>query len=311
VAEERTQAARVEAEGGSIGIVRWVERVEDLVPVLAAPVGFSATVYARFARHRGSVLAGGLAYFALLSLVPSLLSLGAVVAFFSNPADFADDVREILAERPDALDTLSPLLDGVSALSETSLGSLGIAGLISLAVSLYAASRFVYVGRQVLDITLEQEPQPPSLLSRGVAILVTLGTQVAIVLGVLALAFIPRMLEVLGEHSSLAALLPITRIPVLLLVVYLLLTASLRFATSARREVRWVNLGAAVGTAAILFGTLGLSKFLTYSATYSQIVALLGGAIALQLWLYIVSIAIVGSAEIEGVRCGFQRRDTA
>jgi membrane protein len=296
-------------EGGSVGIVRWVERVEHFAPIVAAPVGFGATVYARFARHRGSVLAGGLAYFALLSLVPSLLSLGALVAFFYNPADFVSDVRHLLADRTEALATMKPFLDGIGALSDTSVASLGVAGLVSVWVSLYAASRFVYVGRQVLDITLEQEPRPPSLWSRAIAVLITLATQVGIVLGVLILTLLPRVFALLGEHSSVAAILPATRIPLLLIVVYLLLTASMRFGTSARGSVSWLNLGAAIGTAAILIGTFGLSKFLTYSATYSQIVALLGGAIALQLWLYIVGTVIVGSAEIEGVRCGFQRRD--
>ena len=45
------------------------------------------------------------------------------------------------------------------------------------------------------------------------------------------------------------------------------------------------------------------------SVTYSQVVAVLGGVIALELWLYVIGVAIVISAEIEGVRHGFRRRD--
>ena len=47
------------------------------------------------------------------------------------------------------------------------------------------------------------------------------------------------------------------------------------------------------------------------SSTYSQIVAVLGGVIALEIWLYLIGLAIVGSAEIEGMRLGFRRRDRA
>ena len=41
-------------------------------PRVAGSVGFWVAVYGRFARHRGTVLAGGLAFFALLSLVPAV-----------------------------------------------------------------------------------------------------------------------------------------------------------------------------------------------------------------------------------------------
>jgi hypothetical protein len=72
-------ADRVREEGGSPSLVLWTGRIDQHVPTAGDRVGFWAAVYARFARHRGSVLAGGLAFFALLSLVPAFLSLGAVV----------------------------------------------------------------------------------------------------------------------------------------------------------------------------------------------------------------------------------------
>ena len=40
------------------------------------------------------------------------------------------------------------------------------------------------------------------------------------------------------------------------------------------------------------------------SVTYSQIIAVLGSVIALELWLYLVGLAIVLSAEIEALRLG-------
>ena len=99
------------------------------------------------------------------------------------------------------------------------------------------------------------------------------------------------------------------RLPLAILVVYLMLTAAMRFGIRARRAVRWLNLGAALGTLLIVLGTVGLGWYLSVSSTYSQIVAVLGGVIALEIWLYLLGLAIVGSAEIEGMRLGFRRRD--
>ena len=53
--------------------MHWTGRIDQHAPAAGDHVGFWAAVYARFARHRGSVLAGGLAFFALLSLVRRLM----------------------------------------------------------------------------------------------------------------------------------------------------------------------------------------------------------------------------------------------
>ncbi len=302
-------ADRVREEGGSPALVRWTERIDDHVPEAGDHVGFWVSVYARFARHRGSVLAGGLAFFALLSLVPAVLSLGAVVAMFFDPAQFVTSVEDALSVNPELLAALQPFLDQIAALSPTGPGSLGIAGFVGFALSLYAASRFVYVGRQVLDIAFELEPQHPSMLGRAIAVLITLVAEVLLIALVLALTLIPRVLDALSIGESVSASLRLVRLPLAILVVYLMLTAAMRYGIRARRAVRWLNLGAALGTLLIVLGTVGLGWYLSVSSTYSQIVAVLGGVIALEIWLYLIGLAIVGSAEIEGMRLGFRRRD--
>ncbi len=302
-------AERVREEGGSPSLALWTGRIDEHVPAAGDHVGFWAAVYARFARHRGSVLAGGLAFFALLSLVPAFLSLGAVVAMFLDPAQFVASAEEAFATNPEFLAVLQPFLDQIEALTPTAPGSVGLAGIVGFLLSLYAASRFVYVGRQVLDIAFELEPQHPSIMSRAIAVLITLVVEVVIIVGVLTLTFVPRFLDALGVGDTISQSLRYGRVPLALAVVYLLLTAAMRYGIRARRAVRWLNVGAALGTLLIALGTVGLGWYLSVSTTYSQIVAVLGGVIALEIWLYLIGLAIVGAAEIEGMRLGFRRRD--
>ncbi len=299
-------ADRVREEGGSPALVHLAERLEG--PAGEA-LGFWIAVYARFARHRGSVLAGGLAFFALLSIVPAVLSMGAVVAMFLDPAQFVASVEETFSDSPELLDALQPVLDQIAALAPTAPGTLGLAGGVGFLLALYAASKFLYVGRQVLDVAFELEPQHPSLLGRGAAVLLTLVAEVLIIIGVLALALVPRVVEALRFGDLISRNVQVGRGPAMVLVVYLLLTAAMRFGIRARRAVRWLNLGAALGTLLIVLGTFGLGWYLSASTTYSQIVAVLGGVIALEIWLYLIGLAIVGAAEIEGMRLGFRRRD--
>ena len=142
--------------------------------------------------------------------------------------------------------------------------------------------------------------------------LVTLTVEVVIIVGVLALTLVPRVLDALGvgdvvEHRRCATDASRSRS----CVVYLLLTAAMRFGIRARRAVRLAEPGGRTGHLLIVAGHVGLGWYLSVSTTYSQIVAVLGGVIALEIWLYLIGLAIVGSAEIEGMRLGFRRRDLA
>lgn len=306
---EPTAVERVRAEGGSAALAKWVGRIERRLPAIAPAVGFWASVYARFARHRGPVLSGGLAFFALLSLVPALLSLGALAALLLGSAEFSEDLETVLGRDGEIIGWLRPVLAGALDTSATDLRSLGIAGLVGLGVTLYAASRFVYVTRQVLDVALEQDPEPPSFLWRALSLAITLLVQVAIVLGIAALAVVPRVLNLLGLENVYLGVVQTLQIPIVMGLAYVLLTVTMRFGTRAKRVVPWANLGALIGTLMAAVGTVGLGWYLSVSVTFSQTVATLGSVIALELWLFVLSTAIVVSAEIEGIRTGFVRRD--
>lgn len=304
-----TQAERVRGEGGSAALVKWMRRVEAHLPGLAPTVGFWAAVYARFARHRGPVLAGGLAFFALLSLVPAVVSLAALATLLLGTSEFIADLEAILGQEGEVVGWMRALLSGAVEVSATDLRTLGVAGLVSLGVSLYAASRFVYVARLVLDISFEQEPEPPSVLWRVMAVVLTLAVQVAIVLLVAVLAVVPRLLDRLGLEFVYLTVVQVAQLPVVVALVYFLLTVGMRYSTRARPAVGWANVGALVGTLIIALGTAGLGWYLSVSVTLSQLLATLGGVIALELWLFVVSTGVVVSAEIEGLRQGFGRRD--
>ena len=179
-------------------------------PVVGRYAAFCVAVYGRYSRHRGAVLAGGLAFFGMLSLVPSVLTLGALVALLIDPTEFLADMRQALLDHPEAAEALTPIVNELTTIS-TAASSLGMAGLIGLAgmlglgFSLYAASRFVYVGRQVLDIAFEVEPRPPSLLARGISILITIIFQLGVLVGLAALSVVPRVLERLGLAAVYAS----------------------------------------------------------------------------------------------------------
>jgi membrane protein len=299
-----------QAEGASSSLVRVSRSVAARMPRFGGLIAFGSAVYGRYGRHRGAVLAGGLAFFGLLSLVPSIVSLGALLAVVVDPAALSAQIQAWLGEHHDVYQALDPLLRQWDDLTRSEVSSIGVAGLIALGISLFAASRWVYVARQVLDITFDVTPRPPTFLARGASILITLAVQVVLVA---LLAVVPVLLRWLDSVAVLPGevhAMGVLRVPVVVLVVYLLLTAGLRYGRPGR-PVPWVNWGAVIGTLIIWVGSAGLGWYLTVSVTFAQIVAYLGSVIALQLWLFVVGLAIVLAAEIEALRLGYlQCRDT-
>lgn len=294
--------ARVVREGASPGLTRTVRIIDDRSAALGGLVGFWVSVYTRFSRHRGTVLAGGLAFFGFLSVVPGVISMASLAALFVDPAQLADELQQVAVHHPEGQTLVDALISQLDKVDATTVGALGVAGLVSIGIAIYAASRFVYVGRQVLDIAFDQAQRPPSLLTKVFAVGVTLLAQLAVALGLVMLTLVPTILDALGIGSLYSATAGHLRIPIAVLSVYLVLTLALRYGTKVRRVVGWASLGALVGTCVILVGTLGLGWYLSRSATYSEIISALGGVVALQLWLYLIGLAIVFAAETEAVR---------
>lgn len=298
---------RARLAGASSAMVSSVGRIERLDARAGSLVGFLARVYGRYSRHRGAVLSGGLAFFATLSLVPAVISLAALGSLFVDPTQLVSGIEDLLAGQPQILQTLQPVLDEVRQTPQATLGSLGVRGLVTMMLFVYAASRFVYVVRQVLDTAFELVPHPPSLVSRGVAIGITLLIQVLIAVLLVALGVLPRLLDQWAIGDEISSGIRALRLPIGLVVSYVILTALMRYGVGRRRLVGWANLGSVVGSLIIVGSSLGLSAYLSASATYATVIDMLGGVIILQIWLFVVAAAIVLAAEVEGVRLGLRR----
>ena len=82
--------------------------------------------------------AAGVAFFALLSIVPALAALVAVYGLFADPTDIADEIGDLFGA--DAGPGRRWLLDELTRLTDTSSASLRIAAIIAILIALWSAS---------------------------------------------------------------------------------------------------------------------------------------------------------------------------
>lgn len=271
-------------------------------PRLAGPVDVVSAVGARFGRHRGGILAAGFAYFALLAIVPAAIALGSVAALLGGPQALSDALDRAVAQVPSLNGSAEDVLRGLIAVVEsTSSTSFGITTIVALLIALYASSRVLVTGSQILDLAFDQPPRERDWLVRIVSAVTVLVLLVVLVGSVIVLQALPRVRELLGLATSSSWWSTALQVTVVVVVVYLVFAAAYRIGAPREANVPWWNGGALLATTGVLLGTIGTAIYLQFSGQLGAAIAVLGGALVLQLLLYVVGVALVVGAELEAI----------
>jgi membrane protein len=244
-----------------------------------------------------SVVAAGLAFYAMLSVFPALIAAVSIYGLFADPADVQRQLESLGSALPEsAADVISTQLSGIVANSGAALSwtaALAVGG------ALWSASSGAQQLIAAVGVAYDEEDDRGFFRRRGLALLFTLGF---LLLGLLSLALIvviPPLLERAGLASGWEWSISVGRFLLLALVVVVTLSAIYRFAPDRDDpEWRWVSWGAAIATiiwvgASVLFSVY-VSSFGNFNETYGS----LAGVIVLLLWFYLSAFIILLGAEI-------------
>lgn len=258
----------------------------------------------RFFDDRMTERAAGLAFYALFSLIPILLI---VSAFFSlvvgNGA--ADDVAQA-AHDAGASDELAAVLHSmIETALRTAPEGASTAGLVSLGILVYGASKAFTDAGRALDEIAHRGRYPRSLVRRAA----DLGwTVLLIVLGLLAIILIfvtgqlvEGALAEIGIHDT-GGVWNLVRWPAAIVVV-LAMVAVVNWAApaSGRGRFRPFTPGSLVTVGLGLVASAGyaiyLANFAHYNATYGAFAA----AVILMIWVWYLCLAFLYGAEVDAV----------
>src|SRR5262245_34953300 len=84
-----------------------------------------------------TLLGAGVAFFALLALVPALVALVSVYGIFANPDDVERQVENVLGAAPDEVRQL--VVSQLQSITGSAGGALGLAAVLGLVVALWSA----------------------------------------------------------------------------------------------------------------------------------------------------------------------------
>ncbi|QGZ94427.1 ribonuclease BN/unknown domain fusion protein [Terricaulis silvestris] len=239
-----------------------------------------------------ALISAGVAFFALMAVIPGLAAVAALVGVFGDPAWIGQQIEALGGIAPDAVVTI--IHEQVSRLLLAQEDTLLAGAAFNLLLALWSAvqgTRWVLMALTAVNRRAEQRKVLGRFLAAGMFTLYGLGLSV---LAVLLMGVAPVALTLLNLTSGVEVWLLVLRWPVLggaAIAVALIL-----YRWGPRRRPppwRWLVPGAIFAPLLWLIAssalTFALREFPAFGAAYGS----LASVVALLLWLYITALVFL------------------
>jgi membrane protein len=251
----------------------WAEAKADQVPLLAA----------------------GLAYYAFLAIFPAIIAAVSLYGLFADPTQIVGQLSQLLQGIPAEARDL--IIDQLRNQSSRRVG-LGIGAVVSIVIALWSASGGVGQLRTAVNVAYDEEEKRSFVAKRGLALLVTLGAIVFMVIVFGLVAVLPAVLARL-DLGPLSWLLQIVRWVLIAAVVAVALAVIYRIGPDRDApKIRWLSVGAVLATVLWLIASIGFAIYVASFGSYAKTYGAVAGIVVMLFWLWITSYAILLGAEV-------------
>jgi membrane protein len=254
-------------------------------------------VFEDISRTRVTSVAGGLAYFFLLSVFPMLLVFATALGFLPIPNLF-DKGIDIMARfvPADAMGLVRETLKGILSPQRGGLLSLGLLGAI------WSASGGFSSMIDALDIAYDAKASRSFMKQRLVSILLTFTVgglfALGLVFSILGPAFGQWVTNILHLSSVFAHVWPFLRWGVMLASIVLAIEMLYYLGPNVKQTFKATLPGAILATVVWLLASLALGVYIQHFGSYNKTYGSIGAVVVLMLWLYVTSIVLLVGAEV-------------
>jgi membrane protein len=260
----------------------------ELPERLQTTVVLARMLLERLRAHTTTVIAGSIAYYALLAVFPAIIAAISIYGLVADPADLTTLINSLAERLPEATSTvISEELTKIVSSSDTGLGIATGIGVIAALWSASAGTKVLITG---VNLAYGERETRSYFVIRGLALALTLGMVVGVVVVVSSVAVLPNFIDNFLTRFAMW--------PALAVLVVVGLAALYRIAPSdapGRNHPVWQGAFAAaiVWLAATAGFSAGVSSFGSFSATYGA----LAGVVVLLIWFFLSGLIVLLGAE--------------
>jgi membrane protein len=287
--------------------LRYVNQVRQSKPYQrrVAPVtNIVSRTFGRLGQDDVGLVAGGVAFYAFLSVFPAVACSLMIWGLFTTSADLREYFEVMRTFLPEEAYTL--LTSQMIRIAESQSSGLSWGALVSLVVALWSASRGSNALLLAVAVTYDRPSKRGFIEQNALALSFTAGAILFAIISLAAIGAVPPIIEALQLGSFVDAALRIVRwlglIGLFLLGIYAFLKTARPHGIHKKEEsARPILPGALTAGAIWLLASVAFSFYLSAFADYNETFGSLGAVAALLMWLWISAFAICTGAEINGV----------
>ena len=286
----------------------WASATRRLRSHGSAAVDVGRSMVREWREDRVGGLAAEIAFFGILSLFPVLLAVAAALGSLEAIAG-----REVAERAQDEVlgflrDVLTDEAGGtVDAVEELFAGASPGVLTIGLAAAVWSASRGFTALIRALDVVYDLEEHRGYLRTRGLALVLALGSVLVAALTLAMLVLGPLLgtgrdvADAVGFGGPFATWWDWARWPTAVVVLVSWSATIFHVAPNHHTPWRWDLPGAVLSALAWALVSLGLRAYLAFAAGGNQVFGTLGGALIVLLWLYLLGLGVLLGGELNAV----------
>jgi membrane protein len=243
-----------------------------------------------------SIVAAGVAFYAFVAVVPALAVGIAVYALVADASDLAGQLQLLARVVPAEV---MPMLEEQVTRIATDNTSAGISAALGVLIALYSSANATKAIMSGLNIAYDETEKRGFVKLSLMAIGLTFGMIIGLILAFGLLAVLPGVLDNLGLSGGAEMFLNVIRWPILIGLFMLGVASVYRYGPCREKaEWKWVSPGAIMAAVLWVIGSalfsLYVSKFGSYDKTYGS----LGAVVVFLMWLYLTAYVILLGAEL-------------
>jgi len=243
------------------------------------------------------LLSAGVAFYALLALVPAIVAVVSIYGLVADPEEVRAQIVALLRAAPrEARDLVAGQLESIAS---SAGASTILAVIIGIVAALWSASAGIGHLIVALNVAYDESETRGVVRRRTTALLFTVGAILFVVVAIGVIGFLPALVARTNLGTPGRFAIGIVRWVVLLAGLLVGLAVLYRYGPDRDEpKWRWTSFGAAVAGTIWLFGSLLFSLYTANFAKYNETYGSLGAVVVLMLWLFLTSFSVIVGAEV-------------